>query len=171
MAPMRTGNSCGPMAPIRTLRAGCERGAELVEFALVLPLLLVLIGGIIDFGFLFQRYEVVTNAAREGARLASLPGFNTSPYTAVDTRVRDYVRVGLALPSNPTNAVMTVAVTPGTVTGITPAVQTMVVNVTYRHNFIMLGPIMSLINATWSNQINVNASSQMRLEVPAAAGS
>ena len=31
--------------------------------------------GIIDFGFLFQRYEVVTNAAREGARVAILPGY------------------------------------------------------------------------------------------------
>ena len=30
-----------------------------------------------------------------------------------------------------------------------------VVAVTYQHNFIMLGPIMSLINRTWSNQINV----------------
>jgi hypothetical protein len=77
--------------------------------------------------------------------------------------------VGLNLPSNPTTAVMTVSVTPGTVAGITPAVATTVVNVTYHHNFIMLGPIMSLINATWTNQIDVNASSQMRLEV--AAGS
>ena len=33
--------------------------------------------GIIDFGFLFQHYEVVTNAAREGARVAILPGYRT----------------------------------------------------------------------------------------------
>ena len=43
-----------------------ERGAELIEFALVLPLLLLLVLGIVDFGFMFQRLEVVTNAAREG---------------------------------------------------------------------------------------------------------
>ena len=80
------------MVPIRGLRIRSERGAELVEFALVLPLLLVLIGGIVDFGFLFQRYEVVTNAAREGARLASLAGYTDA---AARTRVREYIRVGL----------------------------------------------------------------------------
>jgi Flp pilus assembly protein TadG len=52
---------------------GNETGAELIEFAFVLPLLLLVIVGIFDFGFLFQRYEVVTNAAREGARAAVLP--------------------------------------------------------------------------------------------------
>ena len=43
-----------------------ERGSELVEFALVFPLLLMVVLAIVDFGFMFQRYEVVTNAAREG---------------------------------------------------------------------------------------------------------
>ena len=65
-----------------------------MEFALTLPLLLVVIAGIVDFGFLFQRYEVVTNAAREGARLASLPGYDE---TAVRDRVRQYVQSGLGL--------------------------------------------------------------------------
>ena len=53
-----------------------------MEFALTLPLLLVVIAGIVDFGFVFQRYEVITNAAREGARLASLPGYRrTRPWS------------------------------------------------------------------------------------------
>ncbi|MCH7720860.1 MAG: pilus assembly protein, partial [Planctomycetes bacterium] len=49
-----------------------ETGAELIELALVLPILLLVLGGIMDFGFLFLRYEVVTNAAREGARIGVL---------------------------------------------------------------------------------------------------
>jgi hypothetical protein len=49
-------------------RLACEKGAELIEFALVFPLLLLVMFGIMDFGLLFQRYETVTNAAREGAR-------------------------------------------------------------------------------------------------------
>ena len=36
-----------------------ERGAELIEFALIFPLLLLVLLGIVDFGFLFQRYEVL----------------------------------------------------------------------------------------------------------------
>ena len=70
-----------------------ERGAALVEFAFALPLLLVVLAGIVDFGFVFQRYEVVTNAAREGARLASLPGYDDQ--ASVDSRVRAYVMQGL----------------------------------------------------------------------------
>ena len=64
------------MVPINAIkRLKTERGAELIEFALVFPLLLFIILGIVDFGFLFQRMEVVTNAAREGARIAVLPGY------------------------------------------------------------------------------------------------
>ncbi len=62
-------------------RAG-ERGSELVEFALVFPLLLLVVLAIVDFGFLFQRYEVLTNAAREGARVAVLPGYTTADIQA-----------------------------------------------------------------------------------------
>ena len=60
----------------RRARWSDESGAELIEFALSLPILLLLVVlGIIDFGLLFRRYEVVTNAAREGARVAILPGY------------------------------------------------------------------------------------------------
>jgi Flp pilus assembly protein TadG len=46
-----------------------ERGLELLEFALVLPLLLVLVVGIFDFGAAFALRQKMTNAAREGARI------------------------------------------------------------------------------------------------------
>lgn len=49
-----------------------DRGAAAVEFAIVLPLLVVLVFGIIDFGRLFYAQITVTQAAREGSRLAAL---------------------------------------------------------------------------------------------------
>lgn len=49
-----------------------DRGAAAVEFAIILPLLLILVGGIIDFGRLFYTEIMVTNAAREGARMVAL---------------------------------------------------------------------------------------------------
>jgi Flp pilus assembly protein TadG len=49
-----------------------DHGAVAVEFALVLPLLLILVFGIIDFGRLFNAQVNLTQAAREGARLAAL---------------------------------------------------------------------------------------------------
>ena len=49
--------------------------------------------GIAEFGFIFQRFEVMTNAAREGARMAVLPGYSTvAAETAIGTRVRAYVK-------------------------------------------------------------------------------
>jgi Flp pilus assembly protein TadG len=58
----------------RTLRrrARSERGAAAVEFAIVVPLLFLLIFGIIDFGFGFHAWDAAENAAREGARVAAV---------------------------------------------------------------------------------------------------
>lgn len=49
-----------------------KRGQSLVEFALVLPLLVLLLYGLAEFGFLLYAHVQVTNAAREGARAGSL---------------------------------------------------------------------------------------------------
>ncbi|MCK4316567.1 MAG: thrombospondin type 3 repeat-containing protein, partial [Anaerolineae bacterium] len=46
----------------------CSRGQGLVEFALILPLLLLLMLGIIEFGYVFAAYSGLFNAAREGTR-------------------------------------------------------------------------------------------------------
>jgi hypothetical protein len=48
-----------------------DRGANLIEAALVLPLLLVLLAGVADLGRAFYSYVTLTNAVREGARFAS----------------------------------------------------------------------------------------------------
>ena len=64
------------------------RGAELVELALILPILLIIIAGIVDFGFMFQAFMVVNNAAREGARVRILPGYTNADATA---RVNNYM--------------------------------------------------------------------------------
>lgn len=45
-----------------------QSGAAIVEFAIVLPVLLIFIFGIIEFGFLLYDQAVITNASREGAR-------------------------------------------------------------------------------------------------------
>jgi Flp pilus assembly protein TadG len=52
--------------------AARERGAAAVEFALLLPVLLLLVFGIIDFGRALNAQITLTQAAREGARLAAL---------------------------------------------------------------------------------------------------
>lgn len=49
-----------------------ERGATAVEFALVLPILLVLVIGIIEFGRAYHVQTTLSNAARDGARVMAL---------------------------------------------------------------------------------------------------
>ena len=56
---------------LRVLR-GRERGAAAVEFALVLPLLIVLLLGIIDFGLYYYNDLQLTHAARDAARYLSV---------------------------------------------------------------------------------------------------
>jgi len=67
--------------------AGGQRAQGLVELALALPLLLLLVMGIVDLGMALRSYITVTNASREGARLAIV-----CPATddLIKTRVVDY---------------------------------------------------------------------------------
>ena len=67
-----------------------ERGSSTVEFALVVPLLILLVFGILEFGMAFGNQLAVTHAAREGARLAAVGNFD-------ETSVR-----GRAYPVEPT---------------------------------------------------------------------
>lgn len=61
--------------------------------AIVTPILLLMLAGIFDFGFLFRGWEVVTNAAREGARIGVLPSYKCSPAAPQDikSRVESYM--------------------------------------------------------------------------------
>ena len=49
-----------------------ERGQSLVEAAVILPILLLLVAAVVDFGRAFDAYIVLTNAVREGARFGTL---------------------------------------------------------------------------------------------------
>ena len=67
------------------LRHGRERGAAAVEMALVLPVLVLVIFGIVDYGRLLNAQIMMTEASREGARSAAFG----QDSTAVTTRVND----------------------------------------------------------------------------------
>jgi Flp pilus assembly protein TadG len=51
-----------------------ERGASAVEMAIVAPFLLILLLGIVEFGFVFGEYNELRHAVREGARFAAVNG-------------------------------------------------------------------------------------------------
>ena len=68
-----------------------QRGAAAVEFAVILPLLVVLVFGMIEFGIMFYNKAVITNASREGAR-AGITGLTNSQ---IETIVKDYSNTNL----------------------------------------------------------------------------
>jgi Flp pilus assembly protein TadG len=70
------------MILIRRLKQ--NKGQSLVETALVLPIILLILMGIIDFGMMFNNYLVVSNASREGARNAAVGATDTEIAAIVD---------------------------------------------------------------------------------------
>ena len=88
-----------------------ERGAALVETAIVFPLLLIIAGGIIEFGIGFQESAAISSAARAGARSASaLPKNQGFAVSAADAAAGQLAGVGDAAPV----AVWVFRVAPGT---------------------------------------------------------
>lgn len=72
--PMGTGPArvAGRRRPNLCRRRGGERGQSLVEFSLILAPLLLLLLGVVQFGFIFNTYITVSTAVREGAREGSI---------------------------------------------------------------------------------------------------
>lgn len=157
------------MASIRLQpsRVRSERGAELIEFALVLPILLMVVLGVVDFGLLFQRMEVVTNAAREGARIAVLPGYGAAD---VQARACDYIASG-GVPitgscPSPANPVISVAPVSIPMPAPTAAMSGQRVTVTYTHSYLFIGPIAGWFGGSFTT-VPVTGVAVMRDEVAA----
>lgn len=80
------------------------RAAAVVEFAVVLPLLLTILFGIIEYGWVFMVRQTLQTAAREGCRVAVLQT-STAPYTAVTNRVQQVMTpTGLTFTVNMTHS-------------------------------------------------------------------
>jgi Flp pilus assembly protein TadG len=141
-------------------RLACDEGAELIEFALVFPLLLLLMFGIMDFGLLLQRSETVTNAAREGARIAVLPGYAQAD---VEARVTQYLAAA-GLKATPAFHHYANALNVGgacvTLKGIT---------VDYPHQYLVIGKIIGLFGGSGFTTKTLTATAKMRYEGAAAA--
>jgi len=149
---------------IRRLRRVCadSRGTELVEFALVLPIILVVFAAVVDFGLLFNNYETVTNAAREGARLATLPGWTDDDVT---DRVNAYLTAGgLSADAVTTTVDRSVLIDVGgaDVNGVK-------VVVSYPYSYLILGPLIQFVGGEGGSysQQTLRASATMRTEVAA----
>ncbi len=105
----------GPFLSCKSISRDC--GQAMVEFALLLPVLVLLVMGVLDIGRAWSTQQVVVNAAREGARVGILPASTTATVTAA---VNVYITSagGLAGCATASNNVGTAAAA-GTATTVT----------------------------------------------------
>ncbi len=129
--------------------------------ALTLPLLMLVLLGIIEFGFVFQQYEVITNAAREGARVAVLPSYSTDD---AKTRIKNYLDAAGLVSAN---ATVTVAAQNAVAIG-TNCMVPMQASVSYPHPVPFIGGIIQYFGGAMA-ALTLHATSTMRVEVAAAA--
>jgi Flp pilus assembly protein TadG len=145
-------------------REQAERGAQLVEFAMTLPVLLLVLAGVADFGLLFHAAEVTTNAAREAARMVVLPAAGANAAAMAQARVEGYMSAA-GLTGTPVTTVTTEPI--GLGGGLTANGRR--VTVTYTYSCLLLGPIVGLVNGTFENNITYQSTALMRTQMAALA--
>lgn len=127
---------------------------------MIVPVVLLIMVGIFEVGRAYQTWQVLTNAAREGARVAVLPGSNK---TTVEAVVQQYMRDGQL--GNHANAAVTVnqaasLVVNGTAMGASQ------VTVDYPFEFMVLQPVARLVvkDTTTGSAFTMRATTLMRNE-------
>lgn len=141
-----------------TERIKNQKGAALVEFAIVLPLLLVLVFGMIEFSIMFYDKAVITNASREGARAGIVYSYpNRITEGEIEATVGNYVSNKLITfgATTPSAEEMT------TVTGqCANAGDVVTVAVTFPYEFLVLPNFIT----TLTGSIDLSAVTIMRCE-------
>jgi Flp pilus assembly protein TadG len=133
-----------------------QRGAALIETAITIPLVLLVSVSIFEFGRAYQTWQVLTNAAREGARVAVLESYTDADVT---NTVRNYLTSGRL--TNASSASITVVrnVPFGSVTASR-------ITVNYPFQFIVLNPVAKLVrkSSTVGTPLTMQSSALMRNE-------
>jgi Flp pilus assembly protein TadG len=142
-----------------------EEGGAFVEFAILLPILLLILGGIIDFGALYYNKQVLTNASREGARMGivrQLDGAGNKiivQESDIQYTVETYCDSHRLLEF--VDSVPPAVSAPGVSTLSYPS--NLTVTVTYTHTFL-LSPLLNLFGGEFGHTINLSAETVMRME-------
>ena len=139
------------MTPRLPSRLRGSDGTALVEFTLILPLFLMLLFGIIDFGRAYSASVTLTNAVREGAR------YGITGQTAANIQSRTKTAAG---PYNDGNLTVTVTNAQGT------AGTSLVVQGSYQFSFLtpLVGIAKLVSGGTLPSTLTLTSSADMRIE-------
>ena len=147
---------------IRLQNGRNDRGQAMIETAIVLPILLLVSVSIFEIGRAYQTAQVLTNAAREGARVAVMPG---SKAADVQQLVKDYLKNGQL--GGYASATVTVDQNMVLPIGTGNASASQVV-VSYPFSFMVLNPVAKLVvknSTTGGSGIILSGKAEMRNEV------
>ena len=133
-----------------------QRGAALLETAITIPIILLISVAIFEFGRAYQTWQVLTNAAREGARIAILTEKTDAD---VQSAVQNYMKTG----GLPKYATAVVNINRNVPLGVNTASQ---VTVNYPFSFMVLNPVMNLVKkgSTAGSPITMQSVALMRNE-------
>ncbi|WP_433704364.1 TadE/TadG family type IV pilus assembly protein [Paraburkholderia sacchari] len=138
--------------PVRGRLWRAQRGVAMVEFAVVLPVLLILLFGIVEMGLFLYDKAVVTNASREGARAGIVLKSPKATSTDVQNVVTNYTSTYLLTFGSQNTPVVTTSGTGGTFG------QPLTVTVSYQYSGLALGrmvaPITGPITLTATSVMN-----------------
>jgi Flp pilus assembly protein TadG len=148
-----------------------QEGASTVEFAMIVPFLLIIFFGIMEFGLLLYDKAVITNASREAARSGiayRLPALTSAELQANAQGVVNTYTVGGKLyackSANPTPSTALVNTAATTPQGLGSGMKFQVI-VSCDYNFMVFGGLYNLfINSSFSNNMPLNATSIMNFE-------
>lgn len=123
-----------------------EEGQSLVEFAILIPVLMIIIMGIFEFGFILNAYITINSSSREGARLASVGG--------TDLEIRDKV-----VDSSPNldSSNLEIIILPSEGNRNRGDTVTVYINYDYQVKIPLIGAIIN-------NSVELNAETSMRIE-------
>ena len=77
-----------------------QKGQTLVEFALILPIIIIILFGITEFGRIFYSYLVITNAARQGARYGAVVETVRKSNEEIRQKVREVLPDSIKIPND-----------------------------------------------------------------------
>ena len=142
-----------------------EKGAVAVEFALLLPLLVLLIAGSVEFGLAWFNKQVITNASREAARagiVQEADGSRMAP-GAVQNVARNYCQ-GLLVTFGPDPLTALTVDPPDLLDGGQNRGNRLMITVRYQYDFLFLPDMRGLIGDRGLEDLTLVAQTTMRYE-------
>jgi Flp pilus assembly protein TadG len=120
--------------------AGASRGSAAIEFAILLPFLIMVLVGIIDVNLIFYDDAVITNAARAGARAGTVLQVPPLSITQIASITTAYAQSSLVTGDSATSPAVTVTQSNGTTPG-----SSLQVAVSYTYQGLLLGSVFSAL--------------------------